>query len=218
MKAWHFTGTSKRLGYGDGRLIEIGRTLKVQGDLRMCHNGLHASKRLIDALEYAPGPYVWRVEIGGDIIRDNDKAVASERTALWGYDSTDVLKIFSRRCALDVVHLWDAPDVVVKYLRGGDQEIRDASKSASAASAAWDAWDVRAASYTDAAWAARAAWDASAASAAWDACVSRAASTASTAARAAAATSAAAWDSAAWNAVRTMQNRRLEAMIIAHRP
>lgn len=42
------------------------------------------------------------------------------------------------RAALDVVHLWDAPDVVVKYLRTGDEQIRDAAWDA-ARNAAWDA-------------------------------------------------------------------------------
>ena len=196
MKAWHFTGANKRLRHGDGRDIKSGRTLKVQGSLAMCNYGLHASKRLIDALRYAPGTYVWRVELGGDIVRDDDKFVASERTALWGYDATDVLRAFARRCALDVVGLWDAPEQVVEYLRTGDESICAAASSAArdaardAASAARDA-----ASAARDASAARAAWDArDAAWAAWDA----------------------AWDARdAWAA---KQNRCLTSMIAAHRP
>ncbi|PHS02823.1 MAG: hypothetical protein COA78_20495 [Blastopirellula sp.] len=33
-------------------------------------------------------------------------------------------------CALDVLHLWDAPDVVVEYLNTGDESIREAAYSA----------------------------------------------------------------------------------------
>jgi hypothetical protein len=47
---------------------------------------------------------------------------------------------FSRRCALDVIHLWDASPVVKKYLETGYEEIREAAKEAvlfSAVSAAW---------------------------------------------------------------------------------
>jgi hypothetical protein len=34
---------------------------------------------------------------------------------------------FSRRCALDVIHLWEAPDIVKKYLKTGDEDIREAA-------------------------------------------------------------------------------------------
>ena len=130
MKAWYFSNADRRLRYGDDRLIEPGTTHTVTCDLVMCEAGLHASKRIMDALKYAPGPYVWRVELGGDILKDDDKAVATERTYLWGYDATDVLRDFARRCALDVIHLWDAPDVVVEYLETGNEDIRAAARYA----------------------------------------------------------------------------------------
>ena len=156
MKAWHFTALDKRLGYNDGRLVEPGKTLVHPGELELCKSGLHASARLINALQYAPGPYIWRVEVGGTILRGSDKLVASERTPLWGFDATDILRRFARKCALDVIHLWDAPDVVIRYLKTGDESIRadayaaarDAARAA-AADAAWDA--ARAAAYA-AAW------------------------------------------------------------------
>src|SRR5690348_4555471 len=113
---WHFSAANKRLGYGDGRLIRPGETLKVTGDPELCIHGLHASTRLIDALRYAPGPYLWRVKLSGVIVRGDDKVVATERTALWGFDAADMLREFARKCALDVVHLWDAPEVVIRYL------------------------------------------------------------------------------------------------------
>jgi hypothetical protein len=78
--------------------------------------------------------------------------VATERTILWRIDGERVLREFARKCALDVIHLWDAPEVVKKYLETGDWRLRSAAK---AASAAWAA---------DAAKAASAAWAASAAS------------------------------------------------------
>jgi hypothetical protein len=65
---------------------------------------------------------------------------------------------FARRCALDVAHLWDAPDVVRRFLETGDESLRYA---------AWDAarattWDVA----RDADWdaALNAAWAATRAS------------------------------------------------------
>lgn len=80
MKAWHFCSIDKKLGYGDSRQIQSGRTIKVKfpntnnnGDIfslpTLCESGLHASVRLLDALKYAPGPIICRVELGGTIIK-----------------------------------------------------------------------------------------------------------------------------------------------------
>jgi hypothetical protein len=113
------------------------------------------------------------------------------RRILWRLEAGDLLRRFARECAADVLHLWDAPQVVKDYLKGGDESLRAAAR--------------------DAAWAATwaAAWDA--ATAARDAARTRdAASAAWHTARADAAREAArdaAWD-AAWDA----QNTRLETL------
>ena len=94
-----------------------------------------SGKVLLDALNYATGPIVWRVEMGGEIVDRGDKVCASERTYLkGGVDASDTLRKFARLCALDVIDLWTAPDVVVRYLKTGDESIRDAARDA-----AWDA-------------------------------------------------------------------------------
>ena len=153
--AWHFVGDTLR----DGRPIPAdGVTLKHKGKLELCASGLHASERLIDALQYAPGPILCRVQMGGTIKKESDKLVARQRTIIWRVNSTDVLRKFARQCALDVAHLWNMPPVVRQYLETGDERLRDA------------AWDAAWAAAWDAAWAAArdAAWDA-ARDAAWDA-------------------------------------------------
>ena len=210
--AWWFS-TGKTLPHGDGRRIAIGRTHKVEGTIIPCNNGLHASVKPLDALQYAPGPIVWRVRMGGTGVDDGDKLAASERTYIGGgIDVSDTLRLFARQCALDVVHLWDAPDIVIRYLKTGDESIRAAARAAAwdaraaAGAAAWDAawaaaWDVRDAARDawDAAWddAWAAAWDArdAAGAAAWDA-------------------RDAAWD-AAWAAARAKHNRRLVRLLNA---
>jgi hypothetical protein len=52
---------------------------------------------------------------------------------------------FARKCALDVIHLWNAPDIVIRYLETGDEEIREAAREAASAAVrpefadlAWD--------------------------------------------------------------------------------
>ena len=44
------------------------------------------------------------------------------------------IRRFACDCALDVIHLWDAPPIVKKYLETGDEKIRAAARDA-----AWDA-------------------------------------------------------------------------------
>src|SRR5271166_491861 len=122
--AWHFVGDKLR----NGDLIPLdGVTLRFSGRLRMCESGFHASRRIIDALRYAPGDTVCRVLIGGDIIEEPDKLVASERSILWRLDAKELLTEFTRKIALSVIHLWNAPDVVKRYLETGDPKQQEAA-------------------------------------------------------------------------------------------
>ena len=155
----------------------------------MCESGLHASERIIDALQYAPGSTICCVEIDGEMLTESDKVCARRRKILWRIDGDEILRAFARGCALQVIHLWDAPAVVREYLETGDE-----TKRVAAGAAAWAAARVAARA------AARAAAWAAARAAAWD--------TARGAARAAAV--AAAW-AAAWGA----QNDKLTEMVMA---
>jgi hypothetical protein len=185
--AWHFVDDRLR----DGRPIPAdGVELRHDGLVMMCQSGLHASRKLADALQYAPGNTLCRVEMRDVVAEDGDKLVARSRTILWRIDAEPVLWQFARDCALEVLHLWDAPDVVVEYLLTGDESLRDV---------AWDAaWDARAA--------ARAAG-----AAAWAAAWAAARTAARTAARAAARAAGAAARAAAWDAA----GAHLESMMLA---
>ena len=189
--AWHFTADTLRDGHA---IPPIGETLRHEGELSICKSGLHASERMIDALHYSPGPTIHRVRCGGRIVRQDDKLCSSERTILWSHRvSDDLLRGFARQQARSVLHLWDAPEIVKRYLETGDESIRDAAWDAAWA-AAWDAaWD--AARARDAAWAA--AWAAARA-----------------AERARDAAWAAAWD-AAWAAARAAANTELTRLVLA---
>ncbi len=145
MKYWHFMSKDRKLGYGDNRKAVKGRWLEHDGPLELSQSGLHASQNIMDALKYAPGPIICRVQLGGTILPGYDKSVAQKRKIDWWVDGEKLLRIFkfSCMCALDVIHLCDAPDIVVKYLQTQDEKIRDAACAACAARAAWDARDAR---------------------------------------------------------------------------
>ncbi len=221
--AWHFLREDCRLGYGDGRLIEAGSTVTIEGDLVLCQRGMHGSIRALDALKYAPGPIVCRVLIEGvdtemeveyplrgkhvihraGIVSGDDKLCGESRTVLTMADATDALQEFACWCATAALTAErDAgrePDpstwaAVEAKRRWLRNEISDEELSA-AGSAAWSAaWSAA----SSAAWSA--AWSA-ARSAAWSAAGSAASSAARSAAWSAARSAAeSAARSAAWSA------------------
>ena len=188
-RAYHFVGDTLR----DGRPVPAdGEWLEHDGPIVICAFGLHASRRPWHALTYAPGPVLCLVEVDQVSEEWEDKLVARRRRIVRRADLTADLRAFARQCARDVLHLWDAPDVVRRYLETGDDSLRAAAYDAAGA-AAWEAG--RAAAWS-AAWATAREAAMAAAMAARDAAMA--------AAREAA--RAVAWNAAggaAWNAART---------------
>jgi len=131
IRAWHFTGDKLR----DGSPIpRVGEWLEYPGKIVICESGLHASRDPFDALQYAPGPMLHLVECEGIVTEQDDKLVCRRRRIIASNDATEGLRYFARMQALSVIHLWDAPDVVIDYLMTGDESIRSAARSA-----AWSA-------------------------------------------------------------------------------
>ena len=146
MKAYHFTKETLR----DGRPIPaIGKWLEHEGQILPCERGLHASMHPFDALQFAPGNLLHLVEIEGDLQEHGnpvDKVAGRRRKIIATIDAEPLLREFARWCALQVIHLWDAPQIVRQYLETGDQSKRAASSAAAwdpsgevAQAAAWDA-------------------------------------------------------------------------------
>jgi len=197
MLAWHFLREDRKLRFPPHTEITPGSVVTAEGELKMCKNGCHASIRPIDALGYAQGPIVCRVELSGEIIEDTDKVCARHRKVLWMADATHTLHEFACWCAEQALirereagrepdpRSWAAIEAKRKWLCG---EISDKELAA-----AWDAaWAAARAAARAAAWAAaRAAAGATAWDAAW------------------AAAGATAWD-AAW----AEQNAKLEEMLL----
>jgi hypothetical protein len=125
MKAWYFAHESNKLQYEDGREIKIGETHTVDCIPQCCKQGLHGSLKLIDALFYAKGPIVYRVDIKGKIDKEQDKICGQSRTYLYGgINVKKELHEFARLCALKVATLWCAPEIVIRYLKTGDRKLR----------------------------------------------------------------------------------------------
>ncbi len=190
---YHFTAATLRNGEP---IPPIGDWLIFADVPVPCKCGYHASPDAFDALQYAPGAMLHQVELGGNIVAHGDpvdKYAAQKRMILASIDATEILRLFARRVALDVIHLWDAPLVVREYLEIGDESKRHAAWNA-ASNAASNAAEVAARS---------AAWNA-AESAAWHAAESAAWNAAESAA-----------ESAAWNAKQKLYRGWFNEMVEA---
>jgi len=146
MKAYWFSdgdGFTENMNNSGMKPAKVGRTHRIDGELTPCERGLHSSPTPFDALGYAFGEILWEVEIPKTaIIHDDDKYVSHTRKYIRKVDLTKACRQFACQCALDVIHLWDAPRVVNEYLvdeaKGIDRsDIRAAASSAASYAASY---------------------------------------------------------------------------------
>lgn len=176
VKAWHFMADKggKPVLRDGSPAPKVRKILRYDGAIKICHSGLHASRRLIDALEYAPGPWCAEVEVREIVEEQADKLVARERRILRVVNAKVVLWRFVvdlASKALEDAGVTDERSWTALTARQGrmvgmvsDEDLaaaRDAA-SAAASAAAWAAaWAAERAAERDAASAAeRAARDA----------------------------------------------------------
>lgn len=154
---WHFLPEDKCLRWGTREKVYSGKKYKVEGKLELCKFGLHASKKVLDALYWAPGPIVCRVKLSGEILEGKDKACATERTVIKMADATKVLHEFACWCAERALkkerkagrepdkRSWNAIKVKRLWLKGKATK----EESDAASDAAWSAaWSVASATWT----------------------------------------------------------------------
>jgi hypothetical protein len=213
--AWKFIAADHRLRYShDPRILVAGETLvdpkdKITGAIvthpQICESGFHASIKARDALRYAPGSHIARVEIGGRGDSQHDKICGTECKVLWISDAAQVLRRFAvDRREAQMMHRLDGrdPSLVAiwvidcarRYINGeaDGEEMAAATAAAAAATAAAYAAATAAAYAAATAATAAARSAAAAAAAATTAAAYAAAAAATTATTATAATAAAA--------------------------
>jgi len=125
---WHFLPADRKMRWPlerfgeaiEGPLVEPGKTYEVSGPVEVCAWGLHASRRAIDALNYAPGTVVCRVTLSGDVVVEGDKAAATKRTVHWMADASRVLHEFALWCAETVME-YQGSDLLNGLKRDSDR-------------------------------------------------------------------------------------------------
>jgi hypothetical protein len=152
--AWHFLPAMGKLHYKDSRSVVVGETLTHEGPMKICESGLHASEDILDALSFRRGSVLCRVEVSGDIQRQDDKLCGRNRKCLSMRDITAELREFALLCAEKVLPIFekkypndtrvrDCILVTRKFLKGeaSKEELVAARKAAAYAAAAADAAD-----------------------------------------------------------------------------
>ena len=153
--AWHFLREDCKMRFKPDVKVKPGVEYKAKLPLVMCKNGLHASEQIIDALFYAPGTVVCRVELSGRMIKNNDKICAEKRKVLWMYDAANVLHEFAcivmERALLKEresgrepdQRSWQVIEVKRRWLRGESSSEDLAAAWEAAWAAVWEvAWEV----------------------------------------------------------------------------
>ena len=106
--AWHFVRDNRMLGY-DSQSLEVVPgyiySISANREPELCSYGMHASRRVIDALGNAPGSYLCRVRVWGDVAEDNDKLVGRHREVLWASNVESELRLWGCWCVRQVWHL-----------------------------------------------------------------------------------------------------------------
>ena len=146
MLAWYFASENNRLNYGDNRLIEIGKMHTVKHKPVLCKKGLHGSVQLLDALGYAPGPMLYRVDITRKLDIRHDKLCGQRRQYLAGFDATSVLQEFTRM--QNLIHIKHIKpycsdgqyEVILEWLNTGNPDLRAATVTAAKSAASTCTW------------------------------------------------------------------------------
>lgn len=144
--AWHWAKNDLKTQYTNEPIVK-GGTIRAEGPLVLCENGCHASLHPFDALLYAPGSMLCRVELGGKIVKGDDKLCARSREVLWIADCDHLLHEFACLCAERALKQAKVNDersyaaIRVKrlWLQGRATDKQLAAARAAAGDAAWAA-------------------------------------------------------------------------------
>lgn len=181
INGWHFVNDSRTLAHC-GLGVEAGYVYTEDGPIDICRSGLHASRRIYDALNYAPGSILCKVQLWGDVQEQEDKLVSRNREVLAVRNVESELRMWACWCVRhtplgDGRTTWDlltdersrnVLEVAEQFTLGKSSHKQLYDAWAAARVAAWAARDAWAAAGDTAGAAAWAAAGAAAGASAWD--------------------------------------------------
>lgn len=126
--AWHFLCWDYQTAYGRRRKnpLKVGDVMRTRRTPILCEQGLHASRRMLDALHHAPGPILCRVKVGGEIVEDHTKMAGQTRRILAMADVSQLLHEFACAVAEETLRAygvtdekaWEAIAIKRRWLQG----------------------------------------------------------------------------------------------------
>jgi hypothetical protein len=136
-----------------GHKYQLNKWYKIDGELKICKNGFHASKNIIDAMRYVNCFWIAKVEVRGESIKEGDKECWSEIRILewykWTKKDSISLAVYAAELVLDKYEKKypedkrprEAIEAAKKGLKSNTAKNRSAAESARSAarSAAWSA-------------------------------------------------------------------------------
>jgi hypothetical protein len=163
MRLWKSMLTGPRSANGSREPWKIGKWRTCQDELRMCAVGYHASRNVIDAMNYVNAEVIAQVEVRGKHIAQDDKQCWEEMRVVkawpWTKEDSVSLAIYAAELVIgiyearypDDMRPRQAIDAARKWLKDPTEVNRQAARAA--ADVAWAAADVAWAA-ADVAWAA----------------------------------------------------------------
>ena len=163
--AWHFVTDNRMLAH-QAPPMEVAPGYiygEPKGDIIICERGMHASRRVYDALSFAHGSQLCRVQVWGDVAEQPDKIVGRYREVLAIRDVASELRLWGCWCIRNTPinggkAVWDlltdersrkAIEVAERFAR--NEATRE--ELAAAWAAAWNAaWDIARDTARDTAW------------------------------------------------------------------
>lgn len=87
---------------------------------------LNGSTNALDAMFFSRrgDTLLFYLRLSGIVVQEEwrlNEAHATECTVIAGGDVSHIARKFAKRCALDVIHLWHAPKVVINYLKSDSE-------------------------------------------------------------------------------------------------
>jgi hypothetical protein len=142
MLAYHFISSDFVTRFNPQQ-TGVGHTLSVEGDLKLCNNGLHASVHPLDAASYAAEGQttLCLVELT-EVVKDERKVCGRTRKILKAFDATKLLQEFAIWCAEETLHIFedrfpndDRPRLAIEAAKIVTENPTEKNKSAADAAA-----------------------------------------------------------------------------------
>ena len=146
-----------------------------EGEIATCSNGFHASKKIIDAMQYTRVEIIAKVEVKGKSDNNSDKEAWSDMRIIYWYnwdklDSVKLAVFCAKLCLKNYTKLYPNDDRPAKAIKAAENWIKNpckkteiAARSAAASASAASAYSTKSA--RSAAYSARSAADSAARSA-----------------------------------------------------